>query len=45
MGSSEGLMGADRPGLEEDRSDLLASPTGSRIPPLPPLDDMTPKIH
>jgi hypothetical protein len=45
IGSSEGLMGADRPGFEEDRSDSLASPTGSRIPPLPPLDDLTPKIH
>ena len=46
MGSSEDLMDAERPGLEEeDRADSLASPTGSRIPPLPPLDDLTPKIH
>jgi hypothetical protein len=29
---------------EEDRSQDLSSPTGSRIPPLPPLDDMT-KLH
>jgi ElaB/YqjD/DUF883 family membrane-anchored ribosome-binding protein len=46
MESAERLMGADRPGLEgADRSDSLASPTGSRIPPLPPLDDLTTKIH
>ncbi|MDY7229050.1 hypothetical protein [Hyalangium rubrum] len=46
MGSSEGLMGAERPGFEEsDRSETLASPTGSRIPPLAPLDDLTSKIH
>ena len=29
---------------EVDRSQDLSSPTGSRIPPLPPLDDMT-QIH
>lgn len=45
MGSSEGLMGAERPDLEEDRADSLASPTGSRIPPLAPLDDLSSKIH
>jgi hypothetical protein len=45
LGSSEGLMGAERPGFEEDRAGTMASPTGSRIPPLPPLDDVTPKIH
>jgi len=43
--SSEGMMGADRPSLLEEDEDLSASPTGSRIPPLPPLDDLTPKIH
>jgi hypothetical protein len=46
MGSSEGLMGAERPGIVgSDRSDTLASPTGSRIPPVPPLDDLSSKIH
>ncbi|HEX8705334.1 MAG TPA: hypothetical protein VF815_41260 [Myxococcaceae bacterium] len=48
MGGSASMMGAERPSLmdeDEDRSDSLASPTGSRIPPLPPLDDLTPKIH
>jgi hypothetical protein len=46
IGSSEGLMGAERPGLVgSDRSDTLASPTGSRIPPVPPLDDLSTKIH
>lgn len=46
--SSEGMMGADRPSLlgeDEDLSLSPSSPTGSRIPPLPPLDDLTPKIH
>jgi ElaB/YqjD/DUF883 family membrane-anchored ribosome-binding protein len=46
--SSEGMMGADRPSLleeDEDASTSMASPTSSRIPPLPPLDDLTPKIH
>jgi hypothetical protein len=46
IGSSEGLMGAERPGLVgSDRSDTLASPTGSRIPPVPPLDDLSTKLH
>ncbi len=48
MGGSASMMGAERPSLleqDEDRSESLASPTGSRIPPLPPLDDVTPKIH
>jgi hypothetical protein len=45
MGSSEGLMGAERPDSEEDRADSLASPTGSRIPPVAPLDDLSSKIH
>jgi hypothetical protein len=41
IGTSEGLMSAERPGLVgSDRSDTLASPTGSRIPPVPPLDDL-----
>ncbi len=46
--SSEGMMGAERPSLLEEDEDLsgsMASPASSRIPPLPPLDDMTPKIH
>jgi hypothetical protein len=43
--SSEGMMGAERPSLLEEDEDLSASSTGSRIPPLPPLDDLTPKIH
>jgi hypothetical protein len=46
--SSAGMMGAERPSLleeDEDRAGSLSSPTGSRIPPLPPLDDLTPKIH
>lgn len=38
-GISEGYTSA-----EVDRSQELSSPTGSRIPPLPPLDDLT-KIH
>lgn len=44
--SSEGLMGAERPGFQgvSDRSESLSSPTGSRIPPLPPLDDLSGKI-
>jgi hypothetical protein len=46
LGSSEGLMGAERPVPDgSDRSDSLASPTGSRIPPMPPLDDLSTKIH
>ena len=46
MDRSEDLMGAERPGLDgSDRSDTLASPTGSRIPPVPPLDDLSTKIH
>ncbi|MFL5345593.1 MAG: hypothetical protein ACJ8AT_12400 [Hyalangium sp.] len=48
MEQAELLMGADRPGLEgegEDRAESLATPTGSRIPPMPPLDDLTTKIH
>lgn len=41
LGTSEGLMSAERPGLMgSDRSDTLAAPTGSRIPPVPPLDDL-----
>jgi ElaB/YqjD/DUF883 family membrane-anchored ribosome-binding protein len=53
MGSSESLMGAERPGFtgtqggfdgSQDRSESLTSPTGSRIPPTPPLDDLS-KIH
>jgi hypothetical protein len=52
-GGSESLMGAERPGFtgaqgsfegSEDRSESLASPTGSRIPPPPPLDDVS-KLH
>jgi hypothetical protein len=46
--SSAGIMGAERPSLleeDEDRAGSLASPTGSRIPPVAPLDDVTPKIH
>lgn len=38
-GISEGYTSA-----EVDRSQDLSSPAGSRIPPLPPLDDLT-KIH
>lgn len=38
-GVSEGYTSA-----EVDRSQDLSSPAGSRIPPLPPLDDLT-KIH
>lgn len=48
MGSlrSEELMGAERPSLEgSDRAESLAFPTGSRIPPLPPLDDVSTKSH
>jgi len=36
--------GAVSSGVDVDRSQDLASPAGSRIPPLPPLDDMT-KLH
>lgn len=44
--SSESLMGAERPSIMgSDRSDTLAFPTGSRIPPVPPLDDLSTKIH
>lgn len=46
IGSSEGLMSAGQPDREgSDRSDTLSSPTGSRIPPVPPLDDSSTKIH
>ncbi len=46
MERAEVLMGADRPGIEgSDRAESLASPTGSRIPPMPPLDDLTTKLH
>lgn len=46
MERAETLMGADRPGLEgSDRAESLATPTGSRIPPMPPLDDLSTKIH
>jgi hypothetical protein len=48
MGSTqrtEDLMGAERPGFQSsEHSEPLGSPTGSRIPPLPPLDDVS-KIH
>jgi ElaB/YqjD/DUF883 family membrane-anchored ribosome-binding protein len=43
---SEELMGAERPGFSgSDRAESLASPTGSRIPPTAPLDDVSTKIH
>jgi hypothetical protein len=46
VGHSEDLMGAERPGFtSEDRSESLAFPTGSRIPPVPPLDDVSTKSH
>lgn len=54
IGASSSSMGTSGAGFgtgvsgdissEEDRSQDLSSPTGSRIPPLPPLDDMT-KLH
>ncbi len=48
--SSDANMGVGMSGasvgspLDIDRSQELSSPTGSRIPPLPPLDDVT-KVH
>jgi hypothetical protein len=46
MDSSEDLMGAERPEMGgTDATGAMAAPTGSRIPPLPPLDDLTSKIH
>jgi hypothetical protein len=46
--ASAGMMGAERPPLLEEDEELrgsMSSPTGSRIPPVAPLDDLTPKIH
>lgn len=43
IGSSEGLMGAERPGFVD--ANTLGAPTSSRIPPVPPLDDLSTKIH
>lgn len=49
MGSSVGsedLMGADRPEFGgTDGTGALSTSPGSRIPPLPPLDDLSTKIH
>jgi hypothetical protein len=43
IGSSEGLIGAERPSIMgSERSDTLTAPAGSRIPP---LDDLSTKIH
>jgi hypothetical protein len=45
MDRSEDLMGAERPEMGgTDATGAMVSPA-SRIPPLPPLDDVTGKIH